>query len=59
MIAALQTGNAEFVAPATEPTSPTSPKPARNAILGALLGLVAGLGTIALLERSKRPSSPR
>ncbi len=54
-IAALQTGHAEFVMPAAAPASPTSPKPIRNGVLGAMLGLVAGLGLVAFLERSNRP----
>jgi succinoglycan biosynthesis transport protein ExoP len=34
----------ELVTPATEPTSPSSPKPAQDALLGVLAGLVLGLG---------------
>ena len=44
VIASLQTGNAEFVQPAATPTSPSSPKPLRNGLLGALLGMVFGFG---------------
>jgi succinoglycan biosynthesis transport protein ExoP len=54
ILASLQTGNAELVQPASLPTSPSSPKPARNGILGALLGLLIGLGLAFLLERLNR-----
>jgi Mrp family chromosome partitioning ATPase/capsular polysaccharide biosynthesis protein len=33
----------EVVVPASRPTSPVSPKPARNTVLGLLMGLVLGL----------------
>jgi capsular exopolysaccharide synthesis family protein len=54
ILASLQTGNAELVQPAELPTSPTSPKPTRNAILGAMLGLLFGIGLAFLLERLNR-----
>jgi succinoglycan biosynthesis transport protein ExoP len=54
ILASLQTGNAELVQPASLPTSPSSPKPKRNGILGALLGLLIGLGLAFLLERLNR-----
>jgi capsular exopolysaccharide synthesis family protein len=54
ILASLQTGNAELVQPAELPTSPTSPKPLRNAVLGAMLGLLLGLGLAFLLERLNR-----
>jgi capsular exopolysaccharide synthesis family protein len=34
----------ELVTPATVPTSPSSPKPAQNAMLGLLAGLILGIG---------------
>lgn len=54
VLAALQTGNAEVVQTATAPTSPSSPKTKRNALLGALLGLLFGLGFVFLAERFDR-----
>ena len=51
---ALQTGNAELVQEAEVPSSPSSPKPLRNAILGLLLGLLLGVGIALLRERLDR-----
>jgi capsular exopolysaccharide synthesis family protein len=51
---ALQTGNAELVQRATVPTSPSSPKPVRNTILGWILGLFLGVSLAALLQRLDR-----
>jgi polysaccharide biosynthesis transport protein len=51
---ALQTGGAELVQPATVPSSPSSPKPLRNVMLGIVLGLLLGLGLAALLDRIDR-----
>jgi capsular exopolysaccharide synthesis family protein len=41
-VEALQTGNAELVQTAEPPTDPSSPKTARNVVLGALFGLAVG-----------------
>jgi polysaccharide biosynthesis transport protein len=54
VLASLQTGNAELVQPAELPTSPSSPKPLRNTILGLVLGLLIGIGAAVLLERLGR-----
>jgi capsular exopolysaccharide synthesis family protein len=54
VLASLQTGNAELVQPAELPTSPSSPKPKRNAALGAIVGLLLGIGLAFLLERLNR-----
>jgi capsular exopolysaccharide synthesis family protein len=51
VLASLQTGNAELVQPATEPTSPSSPKPIRNGFLGAIFGLLLGIGLAFLFDR--------
>lgn len=53
-LASIQTGNAELTQPAEVPTSPTSPKPLRNGVLGALLGLLVGVGAAFVLERLDR-----
>lgn len=54
VLASLQTGNAELVQPADLPTSPSTPKPLRNAVLGGIVGLLLGIGLAFLLERLNR-----
>jgi polysaccharide biosynthesis transport protein len=51
VLASLQTGNAELVQPAETPTSPSSPKPLRNTLIGAVIGLLLGIAAAFLLER--------
>lgn len=46
----LQTGNAEVVAQAEANASPVSPRPKRNALFGAMLGLLAGFGLALLVD---------
>ncbi len=48
--AALKTGGAQLVTPALVPESPVSPKPARNGVLGVLVGLMLGTGLAFLFE---------
>jgi succinoglycan biosynthesis transport protein ExoP len=51
VVAALQTGNAEVVQPAGVPTSPSAPNTKKNGVLGALLGLLLGMGLAFVSER--------
>ena len=54
ILSSLQTGNAELVQPAELPTSPSSPKPMRNGIFAAIIGLLLGIGLAFFLERLDR-----
>jgi len=54
ILASLQTGNAELVQPAELPTSPSSPKPIRNGVLAAIIGLLLGSGLAFFFERLDR-----
>jgi capsular exopolysaccharide synthesis family protein len=54
VLAELQAGNVAVAQPATVPTSPSSPQTERNTILGAVLGLLLGLGVAVLIERFDR-----
>jgi polysaccharide biosynthesis transport protein len=53
-LAALQTGNAEVVQQAAVPASPSGPSAKRNGLLGALAGLLLGLGLAVLADRLDR-----
>ncbi len=46
----LQTAGAQVSSPATVPSAPSSPKPARSAILALAIGLILGVGAALLLE---------
>jgi succinoglycan biosynthesis transport protein ExoP len=50
----LRTGDVEIVQEAIPPLEPSSPKPVRNAIVGALLGLILGTLLALLLQRLDR-----
>jgi polysaccharide biosynthesis transport protein len=50
VLEALQTGNADVVARATPPDSPSAPKPVRNAVLAGFLGLLLGIGAALLAD---------
>ncbi|MBV8162445.1 MAG: polysaccharide biosynthesis tyrosine autokinase [Acidimicrobiia bacterium] len=49
--AGLDSGGAQLVTPAAVPTSPVSPKPVRNGLLGLLGGLVIGIAMAFLFEQ--------
>jgi len=53
-LASLQTGNAELVQAAAAPHSPSSPKTKLNVAIGAVLGLLIGVGLALLSERLNR-----
>jgi polysaccharide biosynthesis transport protein len=53
-LAGLGYNNAQVAGEALVPSSPSSPKTKRNTILGAVLGLLLGLGVALLLERLDR-----
>jgi capsular exopolysaccharide synthesis family protein len=46
----LQTGNAEVIQPATQPTTPASPRVFFDTVLAAFLGLILGVVAAGLLE---------
>lgn len=54
ILASLQTGNAELVQPAVLPSSPSSPKPFRNGVLGLIAGLLLGIVLAFAFERFNR-----
>jgi receptor protein-tyrosine kinase len=54
LLARLQDGGAQVVTSAKAPDSPSSPKVARNLLLGGALGLLIGLGLAFLFERLDR-----
>ncbi len=53
-LSSLQTGGVEILVPATLPSSPTSPKPLRDGLLAAALGLLLGLAGAFAFERFGR-----
>jgi capsular exopolysaccharide synthesis family protein len=54
VLAELQSGTVRVAQAATVPTSSSSPRITRNTVLGALVGLLLGLGVAFLLERLDR-----
>src|ERR1700680_377624 len=54
VLAELHNGNVQVAQAATVPTVPSRPKVSRNTVLGAVLGLLLGLGIAFLLERFDR-----
>jgi receptor protein-tyrosine kinase len=60
VIAALQNGKAELVQTAKPPSSPSSPKPVRDGVLGAMMGLILGVSLAFVLDRiDKRIRDPQ
>ena len=60
ILAQLQTENVQVAQSAAVPTSPSSPKVARNTLAGAILGLLLGIALAFLLERlDTRVKEPR
>lgn len=50
VLRALQTGNGEVIASAQPNATPVSPRPARDALLGGVLGLLLGCGLALLVD---------
>jgi Mrp family chromosome partitioning ATPase len=53
-LADLRYGNVQIAQTAVRPRSPSSPSPARDGALGAVLGLLLGLGLALLLDHRRR-----
>jgi capsular exopolysaccharide synthesis family protein len=51
---AAQDTNTQVIEPATAPLDPVSPRPLRNGALGLVVGILLGLGLVALIESVDR-----
>ena len=54
VLKSVSTGDVQFIEPADVPDSPSSPKTARNAVIGGFLGLLVGLALALLVEQLDR-----
>jgi receptor protein-tyrosine kinase len=54
LLVSLQTGDAQLVQPAVRNTVAVSPRPVRNVVLGAIVGLLVGFGLAFLRDRLDR-----
>jgi capsular exopolysaccharide synthesis family protein len=54
VVASIQAANGLSIDRATPPSSPSSPKPVRNTLLGGLVGLLLGLGVALVREKTDR-----
>lgn len=60
LLVSLQAGGAEVVQTATPPEAPSAPTPTKDGIIGMVLGLLAGLALVAVLQaRDRRIKSPQ
>jgi uncharacterized protein involved in exopolysaccharide biosynthesis len=55
---AVPSAGARLVQPASPPDGPSSPKPVRNAILGAIVGAALGFGLAAVRDRRRESPVP-
>lgn len=51
ILEATVTGDFSVLVPATTPTKPYTPNPVRNGLVGAVAGIVLGIGSVLLLEQ--------
>ena len=59
ILANLESANVNIAGLASVPTSPASPAPRRDAMLGAILGLLIGIAIAFALERTDRIRDPK
>jgi len=54
VLKSVDSGQAQLIQRAEVPTSPSSPKPVRNGLIGVFAGLLLGIGLVAALEQLDR-----